>query len=283
MRAFQPVIVFLALLQLMLPAFTSAQAPTEPARVMVFGTFHFANPGLDVVKSRVIDVLSEPNQAYLEGLARRLAAFKPTEVLVECEPSEQPRYDESFRAYLAGQFRLPANENHQIGYRVARLSGLSRVTCFDERRIGWKAQPMFDYMDRHQLPIGKDMEALFKTLSATTDREQTTLSLTQLLQLANDPARDAENKGLYLRTNAVGAGDGYAGADAAASWWHRNFRMYANVQRAADPGHRVIVLAGQGHAAILKDLLAIDAQRRAEDVRGYLPERDSDKSDTSKH
>lgn len=282
MRVFPLIPALFTFLPLILPVVAMAQSPAEPARVMVFGTFHFANPGLDVVKSQVINVLSEPNQAYLEGLARRLAAFKPTEMLVECEPSEQSRYDESFRAYVAGRFRLPANENHQIGFRVARVAGLAGVTCFDEREIGWKAQPMFDYMDKHQLPIGKDMEALFKTLSATTDREQTTLSLTQLLELANDPARDAENKGLYLRTNAVGAGDGYAGADAAASWWHRNFRMYANVQRAAEPGHRVIVLAGQGHAAILKDLLAMDAQRRVEDVRAYLPEQDSDKTGTNK-
>lgn len=273
MRIFPSILAAIALWPLLSPVVAMAKTAPEPARVMVFGTFHFANPGLDLVKSRVIDVLSEPNQAYLDGLARRLAEFKPTAMLVECEASEQPNYDAAFREHLDGRFRLTSNENHQVGFRVARLAGLPGVTCFDERQIEWKAQPMFDYMAQHPLPIREEMDALFKTLSARTDREQATLSLPQLLQLANDPARDAENKGLYLRTNAVGAGDGFAGADAAASWWHRNFRMYANIQRVALPGERVIVLAGQGHAAILKDLLAIDAQRRAEDVRAYLPER----------
>ena len=92
------------------------------------------------------------------------------------------------------------------------------------------------------------------------------------LQLANDPERDRENKALYLVTNDVAAGAGFAGADASASWWRRNFRMYANVQRAAAPGRRVLVVAGQGHTAILKDLLAIDGGREAEDVAPYLPE-----------
>ena len=78
------------------------------------------------------------------------------------------------------------------------------------------------------------------------------------------------NKSIYLRTNDVDAGRGFVGADAAASWWHRNFRMYANIQQVATPGHRVIALAGQGHTAILKDMLAVDDRRVAEDVRPYL-------------
>lgn len=94
--------------------------------------------------------------------------------------------------------------------------------------------------------------------------------LAQLLALANDPARDALNKGIYLRTNAVDAGGSFVGADAAASWWHRNFRMYANIQKAAARDHRVLVVAGQGHTAVLKDLLAADDQRHARDVRAYI-------------
>lgn len=54
-----------------------------PAKVMVLGVFHFANPGLDKVKSEVIDVTTPANQAYLAGLAQRLAAFGPTDVLVD--------------------------------------------------------------------------------------------------------------------------------------------------------------------------------------------------------
>ena len=34
--------------------------------------------------------------------------------------------------------------------------------------------------------------------------------------------------------------------------------MYANIQRLAQPGDRVIAIGGSGHMAILKQLLAID-------------------------
>ena len=237
---------------------------------MLVGMFHFANPGRDMVKSRVINVMAPENQAYLDGLAARLAAYRPTDVLAECSPSDQGKMDEKFRDYVAGRFELPSNETYQIGFRVAKLAGLSSVTCFDEDDIGWDAQPMFDYMDKHDPQAKQRVEALYQSLGASADKEQSTLSLAQLLQLTNDPARDAVNKGSYLLTNEVGAGDGFSGADASASWWHRNFRMYANIQKSAAPGRRVIALAGQGHTAILKDLLAVDDRRKAEDVRGYL-------------
>lgn len=254
-----------------LSALAAAAPPaTAPARVMLVGMFHFANPGRDMVKNRVIDVMAPPNQTYLDGLAARLAAFRPTEVLAECSPSEQGKYDEKFHDYVAGSFELPVNETFQIGFRVAKLAGLPGVTCFDEDEVGWDAQPMFDYMEQHEPQAKQALEAVYKSLSKSNDTEQSTLSLAQLLQLANNPARDALNKGLYLQTNDVDAGGGFVGADASASWWHRNFRMYANIQKSAAPAHRVIAIAGQGHTAILKDLLAVDGRRDAEDVRGYL-------------
>jgi len=240
------------------------------AKVMLIGVFHFANPGHDMVKSRVIDVMAPENQAYLEGLATRLAAFHPTEVLLECSPSDQATWDGRYKDYLAGRFTLTANEDYQIGFRTAKAAGLAGVTCYDEDQVGWDAGPMFEYMDKHDPALKAEMEATYKSMGAKADEEQSTLPLPRLLQLSNDPARDGINKGLYIRTNDVGAGAGFSGADASASWWHRNFRMYANIQKAAAPGHRVIAVAGQGHTAILKDLLAVDPSREAESVAGYL-------------
>jgi hypothetical protein len=240
------------------------------AKVMLIGVFHFANPGHDMVKNRVIDVMAPENQAYLEGLATRLAAFHPTEVLLECSPADQATWDGRYKDYLAGKFTLAANENYQIAFRTAKAAGLAGVTCYDEDQVGWDAGPMFEYMEKHDPALKAEMEATYKAMGAKMDEEQATLPLPRLLQLANDPARDAINKGLYIRTNDVGAGAGFSGADASASWWHRNFRMYANIQKAAAPGHRVIAVAGQGHTAILKDLLAVDPQRHAESVSGYL-------------
>lgn len=77
---------------LCIPVSSSAgDAAVEPARVMLVGTFHFANPGLDKVKSRVIDVMTPSNQAHLKRVTAHLAEFQPTDVLIECSRSEQGR------------------------------------------------------------------------------------------------------------------------------------------------------------------------------------------------
>ncbi|MDR6990708.1 DUF5694 domain-containing protein [Luteimonas sp. 3794] len=248
----------------------AVEPASERAKVMLIGVFHFANPGLDVVKSDVIDVTTEENQAYLSGLATRLAAFSPTDVLVECLPREQAEHDAAYAAWRDGTGALEADETQQIGFRVAKAAGLDGVTCFDEGDVHWNGGPLFEYVAAHDPERKATMDAVFASLSARTTREQTTLPLPELLRLTNDPARDRENKDLYIVTNAVDAGGSFVGADASASWWHRNFRMYANVQKAAAPGRRVLVIAGAGHTAILRDLLEIDGQRDAEDVNAYL-------------
>ncbi len=248
----------------------SAGAAEPGAEVMLFGVFHFANPGQDAVRAEQIDVGTPTSQAYLDDLAQRLCAFKPTVILLEYRPSEDAHYQKQFAAYRAGQFTLTSNENHQIGFRVAKRCGVERIHGFDEGQVPWKAGPLFEYMKRSD----PAMQAMFEGLMARLSKEETEahrrLPLRELLLRSNDPARDRANKDLYLLSNAAGAGAGFEGADAAASWWHRNFRMYANIQHHARPGERVLVVAGQGHTAILRDLLAIDQRLKAQDIRGFL-------------
>lgn len=253
-----------------LPLTVGAATDPEPAKVMMLGVFHFGNPGLDKVKSSVTDVMTTQNQTYLDGLSSRIAAWHPTDVLVECDPADQAAFDTKFAAYQKDATLPSSNEVYQIGFRVAKAAGLKGITCFDESKIGWDAEPMFEYIKKNEPATQAMLDATFKSLGERGTREQATLPLPKLLQQSNSAARDRENKDLYLLTNAVDAGGGFAGADAAASWWHRNFRMYANVQKAAAPGHRVLVIAGSGHTAILKDLLAIDSKRQPENVAGYL-------------
>jgi hypothetical protein len=67
----------------------SAQAEDQFAEVLLFGVFHFANPGRDVVRVDQIDVSTPENQAYLEELAKRLCAFKPTAILLEFDRARE--------------------------------------------------------------------------------------------------------------------------------------------------------------------------------------------------
>lgn len=267
-------LVLIAALGLVAPPLAAAQPPdSRPARVMLLGTFHFANPGKDLVKSDVIDVRRDEAQHYLEALSHRIAReFAPTHVLLEYPAEAAEAMAERYAAYRSGEFALPVDEVYQLGFRIAEAAGLDEVTGFDVREPGWAAEPMLAWAERHAPERRAAFDALAADYGERIDEEQRTLSLPELMLLENQPARLEENKGLYLITNDLGAGDGWSGADASASWWHRNFRMYANVQQAAQPGERVLVIAGSGHVAILADLLAADPTRVGEDVRPLLRE-----------
>lgn len=246
-----------------------AQTPPMPARVLLLGLFHFDNPGLDAVRYAPLDVMQPPAQAYLETLAERLAGFAPTRVLLEYRQASDAGFNERYARYLGGHYELPKNEIYQIGFRVAKRAGLSRVHGFDLDAPGsgdalWKA-----------LPDWPDAEArLMKLIRAESKRltqAHRSLSLRELLALCNSPDEERRNLGFYMLLNDVGAGNGsFLGADASAHWWQRNLRMYARLQWHAVPGERVLALAGSGHTAILRGLLRADADRVAEDPAPYL-------------
>lgn len=242
----------------------------EPAQVMLIGTFHFDNPGRDVVKVSDFDVLSAPSQAYLEEFTQRLAAFKPTHVLLEYNPENEAMINQRYRDYLAGNYELKASEIYQMGFRIAQKAGLDSVQSFDHRELHWNAGPMFEYAEAHDSPEMKAVRELVEEIEEVENHARASMDLRGLLMRSNDPQQDRINMDSYLLTNSIGVRDGYAGADAAASWWQRNFRMYANIQQVAKPGSRVIAIAGSGHTAILKQLLAIDRRLVEVDVNGYF-------------
>lgn len=247
-----------------------AESPPA-AQVMLLGTFHFADPGEDAVKTRSLDVTTTESQRYLDTVALRIAEdFRPTRVLLEYSPENDAKLNERFRQYLEGGFELPVNEIYQLGFRIARYGKLESVATWDHREVPWEADEMLDYAKQNDPDALVVWEATIAKISAEGQKRQDTMTLRELLRVNNDPAEFAANKALYIATNDIGAGDGYSGADAAASWWHRNFRMYANVQRTAQPGERVLVIGGSGHIAIIADLLVLDAERQAVDVRPLL-------------
>jgi len=242
----------------------------DPAQVMLFGVFHFANPGRDVVKTDQINVMTDDNQAYLEALAARISRFNPTRVLLEFEPSRDPEFQERLRNYLDGSFELPSNEVYQLGFRIAAKSEAKAVHGFDHTAVQWAAEPLFEYLENHDAETQDRLNQLTEAYTAETQEAHATSSLRELLRRNNSAEEDRENRGFYIATNHVGGDDDFVGADATASWWHRNFRMYAIVQRHAQPGERVLVIGGQGHIAILRQFLADDPDRQAVDVTPYL-------------
>lgn len=254
---------------LLLSNLTLAQDP-PPAEVMLIGVFHFSNPGLDAIKTEQINVMTEENQSYLKDVANHLAEFSPTHILLECVPESAQQYTQELIDYLAGNLELEVNESYQLGFRIAENAGLNEIHCYDDRSVEWKIEPVMARMSQAQPDVMEKFNDTVQEITLEIETLQRTQTLEELLVTFNSTEFDDRNKGIYLTTNAVGAGAGFEGAEATASWWQRNFRMYANIQTVAKPGTRVIVIGGQGHTAILKDLLKLDYDRNFVSVLPYF-------------
>jgi hypothetical protein len=255
------------------PSGVEAQATGgPPSQVLILGTYHFANPGLDVVQTEVPDVLEPGKQEEVSRIVEALAAFRPTKVVVEHLPSDGPRLDSFYRAYRAGEHALSRNESQQLGFPLAARFDLERVHPFDHRGE-FPFGAMMEYAGRNDPAFVEMVMAELQRITEETNLRHRELTIGEILRVMNDPDELAEGHAVYLEFARVGAGDGYVGADLLSKWYERNIRMFANLTGVTAPGDRVLVIVGSGHAPILRELVAADARMELVDPLGYLPER----------
>lgn len=241
------------------PAMAQEEEPdVVPVEVMVLGVYHFANPGLDMSNIEVDDVLAPRRQREIEILVDALAQWQPTKVAVENDAAPPALTLKSY-ADTTELLTTRRSETVQVGYRLARKLGHEAVYGYDER--SGEGEP--DYF-----PMGKvqsfaqehgGMEMLGQLMSevqAMTAEEQANLpnqSIAQSLLTHNDPERvTALHDRLYYSLLSIGDGDQQPGAELNAYWYMRNAKMFAKIDMVAEPGDRVLVIAGSGHATWLR-------------------------------
>jgi Family of unknown function (DUF5694) len=261
-----------ALAFLLAPAVTAA----EPVHVMVLGTYHFGNPGLDLNNMKADSVLTPKRQQELERVAKALVTFKPTRVMVEMQSdapdfaiAEYGRFDD---AMLASD----ANEIVQIGYRTARLAGLKTVNGIDEQPSD--GEPDYFPFDKVQAAAAKSgqtaaLEATNVPVAAAVkafEAAQATSSIAQLLVRMNVPGTAMSGMDSYYGLLPIGDKDNQAGADLNAAWYLRNAKIFGKLMQVAKPGDRIVVVYGGGHGFWLRHFASLTPGYRNVDPLPYL-------------
>lgn len=254
-----------------------ATAPVAASvEVMVLGTYHFGNPGRDMVNVKVDDVTSPRRQRELDALAQALLAFRPTRVMVEIQ-RPGPSYDvPEFAGFSLATLTTSRNEIAQIGYRVAALAHLPSVQGIDEQP--GKGEPNYFPIGRVQVYAKAhgqqaDVDAAFAGAQAQAARfeaEQATVSIPAMLIRYNDPATPMGGQDLYYSMLKIGDGDDQPGADLNAMWYLRNAKIFAKLINVAKPGDRVLVVYGSGHGYWLRHFASATPGYRLVDVMPYL-------------
>ena len=270
--------ILAVLAALALPTAALAQTPEpEPVEVMILGTYHFNNPGRDLHNARIDSVLTPDKQAQLETVVESLARFQPTAVAVERVASDQTTMlDHRYPAFTPAELLTNADERVQIGYRLAHRLGLDRVYAIDER-AGDGEQTYFPYeaVDSWARANGgaEALAAMHATIAARVadlERRQGTQDIGSILAFMNGPGRAAEDKAFHYALMQFGGGEAQPGAVLNGRWFTRNAEIFARLMQAAEPGDRIVVVYGSGHASWLRDMVQTTPGFRLVEPDDYL-------------
>lgn len=246
-----------ALLLLVSQGAASEKKNTE---VMILGTFHFANPGLDLVNTEIDDVLAPSRQAEIEAVAKALARFKPTKIAVEYPSQLDRQLNIDYRRYRSGTRKLTRNESEQIGLRLAAKLDHERVYAVDEKLdldfAGTFAAGAENGQERVISRFQRDLAEIKEKFEALQSPE---VSIAKSLRFHNEPqALGGDGHSFYVLLSELGTRKNPAGARLLSDWYRRNALIFANVLRIIDveaPQERVLVIYGSGHRALLVDFV----------------------------
>lgn len=238
-------------------------------KVLVVGSFHFDYPNLDAHKTNKedqIDVLSPKTAKEVTELVEYIKKFKPTKIAIEAWPDWNA--NQKLKEYNEGKHRNQRDERYQLAMRIANELTINELYSIDaesvlddlEKQFGKTDSVFFkklmkDYDFRSDDPISQQFIAFYKSSEPKNFK-----SLLDNFIYMNSKESHRYGYGAYL------SGDfklrEYDGADMLALYWYsRNLRMFRNIQKIPHNSEdRILVIAGNGHAAVLRQLFTASAE-----------------------
>lgn len=249
-------ILYVFCMHLLLSA-TAQQKKEKEVKVLLIGTFHFDNPGLDVAKFKDADILSPKRQREVEEVTSLLKIFAPDKIFIEAIPARQPQIDSSFASYKAGKKELSASEVEQLGFRLAKQLGLSTLYGVDYR----EAEFPFDSLMKSAIEAGQTDITSFvqKTIEEVQNSFNEGLqkfTIKEMLLRENSEDLMRLQHEFYFKLLPAGKPGNHIGSDLVSEWWRRNMVICENILKQLNGREeKIMVIFGSGHTAILHEIM----------------------------
>jgi hypothetical protein len=241
------------------------------AQVLVLGTYHMNNPGLDTFNLQVGNLRTVERQAQLLEVTDRLAAFNPTKIALEVSADRPGLVWSALERYTPDWLEEDQDERVQLGLRLAHRLGHKAVygiNILGEFPFG--AVQSFAQTNGQSTVI-EALFALAKTQMAELQTLERTGTVLQMLRHLNDPrAIEDEMRQLYVSVLAVGDDETHPGVDLNTGWFERNARIVAKLLRVVQDGDRVLVIFGAGHAYWLRELVRLSPGLELVEANAFL-------------
>ena len=245
---------------------TKSTSNDSKKEVLLIGTFHYNNPGADVVKTKSFDILKDESQQELDFIASKINKFKPTKIYVEWDYDEQTELDSIYKLYNDDNYFTNAdlsdfykkNEIFQLAFRVGKLGELGQINGID-----YKTEFPFDSLmvvleKNRQIEIQSRIGEMIEIFTVGFDNKiEKGASLRDLTYYLNTPElRDLSNEFHSEMPLVVGSKENFIGPFLTSEWYKRNLYMWSLIQKGVEnEDQRIMVLVGASHAAILKNFI----------------------------
>ena len=240
---------------------------TNKIQVLNFATFHMRDTP-DANKFD-FDASNLENVSMVHAIAKSISEFKPTVIVVE----ESPEFNEALLSEYKQYVKNPdmkfknVSEIQLLAYEVGRLSNADRIYGVNHKMrynymIGRSVKNQIDSIG--YMKFAKQVPSVMKKMNKMSVREK-------LVFGNSDEALDFAILGNADILTHIGTDGNFEGADEAAKYYHRNLRMYSNLNRISLTNEdRVFILLGGSHTAFFRDFLSRSSKYELVNTDKYL-------------
>lgn len=231
----------------------TVSAQTKKKQILLFGSFHFENPGLDVAKVNTFNVMTDKSQKELEIITDKIKKFGPDKIFVEWNYQKQDKLDKFYAKNTDSLLKKDADEIVQVALRAAKKLGHKKLYGIDYNDTDFPYDSLVKEMKAaNQFDLIKKNEETMKHYETDFNTKITKYTLTQLLLDTNK-----QDISWYLQTAIKGGKiDNFVGAFLVSEWYRRNLYMYALIQKLTDSkDNKIMVLLGAGHTSMIKEFV----------------------------
>ena len=242
-------------------SFNPTYSQAKKKQILLIGTFHFENPGLDAAKVNTFNVMTDKSQKELENITNKIKKFGPDKVFVEWDYEKQGKYDELYCSNTDSLLKNNKSEMVQLALRSAKKLGHQKLYGIDYKRFSFPGDSLMKGMkEANQFDLIKKSEELTANMQKSINQKNGKYSLTELLLYYNTNKSNEDNIQWYLETaNKAGKTDNFVGAYLVSEWYRRNLYMYSLIQKLTESkDNKIMVLLGSGHAAMLREFIRHD-------------------------
>lgn len=248
----------------------------EQVRVMLLGTYHMDNPGLDEVNVNADDVLSDNRQAELRKLVKDLAEWQPHRVAVERPYNRDDEVNNRYKEYQSGEreydreetFPAPHQRRNdsnsecrsevvQVGFRLADRLNHDYISVVDEHPNESRYDPD-PFEDRDIDSTRKTSVTVMdqKKTKAEVDEKLEALTIPEYLAWVNGEGNLRNNHDIMFDRGIRAVDESFGSPIALAYWYERNIRIVHHLWRTMNADDdRILLLIGSGHIRVLRHLL----------------------------